>query len=170
MRVSEGEGFEGSIRRGVVFAAALATVFALGCGPLGPIPGGRLRGDVVTVEIKDWAFAVEEKTAQIETNPADPHSVNVWFGSLGPHLYVPSSMILGPKDPTERGWVGNVAADPHVRIRIDGRVYERVAVRVTDRDEYAEARAALEKKYELDPEERDAEREIWLFRLDPAHP
>jgi hypothetical protein len=139
----------------------------VGCGPLGPISGGRLRGEVGAGEMRDWSFAAAEETAQIETNPDDPHSVNVWFGSVGSRLYVPTSMILGPTDPTEREWVANVDANPRVRIRIDGVVYPRTAVRVADPDEFAEARAALEAKYEIEPEDRDEAREIWFFRLDP---
>ena len=76
-------------------------------------------------------------------------------------------MIRGPKAPTERDWVKNVAADPRMRIRIAGEIYEGVAVRITDPAEYEAARAGLEKKYELDPADRDPEREIWIFRLDP---
>ena len=148
-------------------AVLAAAVAVLACGPLGPIPGGRLRGEAGSAAPADWSFAKAEMKAQLETNPGDPHSVNVWFGSIGPRLYVPTSMILGPKDPTQRDWVANVERSAMVRIRIEGVVYERVAVRVTDRAEYAEVRAALEAKYGLDAAERDAEREVWLFRLDP---
>ena len=76
-------------------------------------------------------------------------------------------MILGPTDPKERSWVQHVAEDPAVRIRIDGVVYERTAVRVTDPGEFEAARSALEEKYEIAPEDREPEREIWIFRLDP---
>jgi hypothetical protein len=61
-------------------------------------------------------------------------------------------MIRGPKAPTERDWVKNVAADPRMRIRIAGEIYEGVAVRITDPAEYEAARAGLEKKYELERE------------------
>ena len=148
----------------VRFLVLLLLVVA--CGPIGPIPGGRLRGELGPRHAADWGFAADEKTAQLETRPADPYSVNTWFVSLGPDLYVPSSMILGPKDPTERSWVGHVTENPSVRIRIGDRVYERVAHRVSDVREYDRARNALEKKYALDPAERDAAREIWIFRLD----
>jgi hypothetical protein len=152
--------------RGLALGLLCASLAACG-GPLGPIPGGRLRGEVGAADNRDWSFAASEKTAQLETDPDHPHSVNVWFTSIGPSLYVPTSMIFGPKDPTERGWVENVEKSPLVRIRLAGSVYARRAVRVTDRDEYARARAALETKYEQDPEERDLDREVWIFRLDP---
>ncbi len=138
-----------------------------GCGPLGPLSGGSLRGPVHTQPVVDWSFVASESTCQLETNPADPHSVNTWCLGIGDRLYVPSSMIRGPKSPSERDWVKNVANSPAVRIRIGGELYERVAVRVGDAAEYDAVRAALEEKYELAPADRDPEREIWIFRLDP---
>ena len=148
-------------------AIGILVLLALsGCGPLGPLSGGSLRGPVHTQPVADWAFVDAEATCQLETNPASPHSVNTWCVGIGERLYVPTSMIRGPKSPSERDWVKNVANDPSVRIRIAGEVYERVAVRVGDAAEYDLARAALERKYELDAAERDPEREIWIFRLD----
>ena len=142
-------------------------LFSLACGPIGPIPGGRLSGEAGPREVDDWSFAADVENAQLETRPDDPHSVNTWFVARGPRLYVPTSMILGPKDPRERSWVAHVEADPRVRIRLGDRVFERVAVRVEEPGEYDPARSALEARYDLDPAERDPEREIWIFRLDP---
>lgn len=148
-------------------ALALCALLAFaGCGPLGPLSGGKLGGPLHAPAVADWSFVASETACQLETNPADPHSVNTWCIGIADRLYVPSSMIRGPKTPSERDWVKNVANDPAVRIRIGGEVYERVAVRVGDAAEYDAARAALEKKYELDPADRDPEREIWIFRLD----
>ena len=122
----------------------VALVLALaGCGPLGPLSGGALRGPVHAPPVVDWSFVATESTCQLETNPADPHSVNTWCVGIGERLYVPTSMIRGPKSPEERDWVKNVTADSAVRIRIDGEVYERVAIRVSDPGEYDAARAAL---------------------------
>jgi len=149
-------------------ALRLCVLLALaGCGPLGPLAGGSLRGTLHTKPVGDWEFVDAEQTCQLETNSADPYSVNTWCIGLGERLYVPTSMIRGPKTPGERDWVKNVSADPQLRIRIGDEIYERTAVRVTDAGEYDAARAALETKYGLDPADRDPEREIWIFRLDP---
>ena len=141
-------------------------VLSGGCDPIGPIPGGRLSGELGPGHVEDWAFAADEETAQVETRLEDPQSVNTWFVALGSNLYVPTSMISGPKDPSGRSWVAHVAQDPMIRIRLGDRIYERVANRVSDASEYAMAREALETKYGIDPVERDPEREIWIFRLD----
>jgi hypothetical protein len=147
----------------------VVSVLLMGCGPIGPLSGGRLSGEIGPPDVTDWSAHADDDTLHLETNPEDPHSVNTWFVAMGPKLYVPTSMILGPKDPTERTWVRNVEADPNVRLRIGGIVYDRVAIRirVQEGSEYERARGALETKYDLDPNERDSEREIWIFRMDP---
>jgi len=156
-----------SIGRARALLVSIVALGVLGCGPIGPLPGGRLSGEVGPPDASDWSAVAQEQTLHLETRPEDPHSVNTWFVVLGPRLYVPTSMIRGPKDPAERDWVANVQADPNVRLRIDGIVYERTAKRVEAGAEYDDARAALEKKYKRDPEDRDPERVIWIFRMDP---
>ncbi len=147
---------------------ALALLGSLACGgPLGPFSGGRLSGELASGPVTDWSFSDAIENAQLEVNPSDPHSVNTWCKGLGDRLYVPTSMILGPTDPTERDWVGFVEKDPQVRIRLGDTLYERRMVRVTDEAEFGEARLALEAKYEIAPEDRDPERTIWIYRLDP---
>jgi hypothetical protein len=143
-----------------------AVVLLCGFGPFGPCAGGRLDG-VPSVAPADWAAAASVEQVHLETNPAEPHSVNAWCAAVADRLYVPTSMIRGPKTPSEREWVRNVTRDPRVRVRVGDALYERLAVRVEDPAEYEAARAALERKYELDPAERDPEREVWIYRLDP---
>ncbi|CAN0599708.1 unnamed protein product, partial [Laminaria digitata] len=78
-------------------------------GPLGPIAGGTLSGPEHTGEEPDWGTLLADiENIQIESNPADPYSVNVWATGHDGALYVPTSLILGPDDPTERTWVNNV--------------------------------------------------------------
>ena len=141
-------------------------LLALACGPIGPLSGGALSGDIAPSLIDDWTFANDHETVQLETNPEDPYSVNIWCASADGALYIPSSMILGPTVPTEREWVQNVLGNPLVRLRIAGTIYPLRAVRVDDEAEFDKARVALETKYEIDASERDPEREIWIYRLE----
>ena len=140
-------------------------VFA-GCGPLGPFPGRALSGEVKPTPA-DWSFVANVEQAQLETNPVDPRSTNIWLGSQNGALYISSSMIYGPKLPSERGWVRDVEADERVRLRVDGGLYELRAERVLDEAEAAAARSMLERKYELGPDDLDPEREVWVWRLEP---
>lgn len=152
----------------IAVIAGLASLGLTGCGPIGPIPGGALDGSVGPAEVRDWGFADSTENAQLETRPNDPHSVNTWFAAVGPKLYVPTSMILGPKTPEKRSWVAHVDEDERVRIRLGDTVFERRARRVADTSpEYEAARAALEARYDIAPEDRDPDRTIWIFRLDP---
>jgi hypothetical protein len=125
---------------------------------------------VAEAPVHDWSFSDAHEQIDLETGGNDPHSVHAWCAGLGERLYVPTSMIRGPKDPSRRSWVRNVLANPRVRVRIGDALYERRAVRVEDATEYAAALAALESKYDRDPAKRDPERTIWIFRLDPAAP
>jgi hypothetical protein len=145
----------------------IALVFLFGCGgPVGPIPGGALSGNLKPAPA-DWSFIENVEQVQLETNPVEPHSVNTWIGTSGGALYLPTSMIRGPKLPTERAWVRNVEADERVRLRVGDDVYELRAERVVDDTEAASARAALVNKYALGADDMDPEREIWIFRLSP---
>ncbi len=148
----------------LVTSLVAVALLAAGC-PLGPFSGGHLGGDVQPAPVSDWSFVNDSETCQLETNPDDPHSVNVWCAGHGENVYVPSSMILGPTVPTERQWIQNVQANPAVRLRVEGRVYELEAVRVTDDGEYATVLAVLERKYDADPADREPDREIWLYRM-----
>jgi hypothetical protein len=156
------------IPRFILIPVLALTMGSFGCGPVGPFAGGRLRGDTGPADVRDWSFANDEDLLQLETRPSDPHSVNTWFATIGPKLYVPTSMLYRHgDDPKKRGWVKNVEADPRTRLRIRGKVYDRIAVRVVDEDEVDDARDALEEKYDLDDDDVDPDRVIWIFRMDP---
>ncbi len=135
-------------------------------GPIGPIPGGALSGKQGPTDVTDWSFADDVENAQLETRPNDPHSVNCWFAAVGENFYVPTSMILGPKEPELRSWVAHVAADPRLRIRLGKAVFDRASVRVEEGPEFAAARLALEARYEIAVADRDPERVIWIYRLE----
>ncbi len=143
--------------RSLALAALLGTL--LGCEPTGPIPGGKLSGEVVATPVDDWAFASAEETLQLEVRPDDPYSVNVWFVSHGSRLWIASA------SGGDSGWGEMIGADPHVRLRIDGKVYERQAVRVTEQAELDEVVVLYKTKYdyERDPEE---DGQAVLFRMD----
>lgn len=114
----------------------------------------------MTAPVDDWSFASGEERLQIETRPDDPYSVNVWFVSHGSRLWVAS--VGGDVS----GWGEMMIADPRVRLRIDGKLYERKAERVTDQAEIDEVVVLYKTKYdyERDPKE---EGQAVLFRMDP---
>jgi len=118
-------------------------------GPLGPIPGPELSGSVIEEPVEDWSFIDAIKVVQIETRPEDPYSVSTWATRIGDGIYVFASDDESP-------WVRNISQDPRVRIRIEGRIYERRAVSVanleTKRTFLTTVRSKYEGDYGFDPE------------------
>ena len=83
--------------RGRVWGLALALLLGLGCGPIGPFPGGPLTGNEVTDPVDDWSFASRRQEIQLETRPESPYSVNVWCIVRDGALYVPSGRPEGKR-------------------------------------------------------------------------
>lgn len=132
---------------------------ALACRPIGPIPGGRLSGEIVTDPVADWSFASEAETLQLETRPDDPYSVNVWFVAQGSSLWVAAGG--GEKS----RWVQNAGGDSRVRLRIDGKIYERMAVRVSEQTDLDAIVALYGTKYQYERDPEDEARAV-VFRMD----
>ena len=144
--------------RRIAMVALLAAL--VGCEPMGPIPGGKLSGEVVTEPVGDWGFASGEETLQLETRPDDPYSVNVWFVSQGSRLWVAS--VGGDVS----GWGEMMIADPRVRLRVDGKLYERKAARVTEQAELDEVTVLYKTKYDYERDPKEDGQAV-LFCFDP---
>ena len=156
-------------------APALA-LLAAACGPVGPIPGTHLSGEVVSAAVEDWSFTRDHLEIEVETRGRWlPHAVTTICMAVGPRLYVPS------RNASEKSWVQNVLRDPRVRVRIAGRIYERTALRVTDPVELAPVALDFMRKYygiEADdatflaepPAPGEDRADLWVFRLDPRGP
>lgn len=145
-----------------VIAAALCACDAVSpIGPIGPIPGGKLQGDLTAAPVSDWSFTDRFETFELETRPSRPYSVTTWGIASNGDFYVPS------RDPQEKAWVQHVLSDPRVRLRVGQALYELRADRVRDGAEFDRAVAKLAKKYSLDRPSGDAVGSVWLFRLIP---
>ena len=141
---------------GLVFAAALL----LACGPVGPVPGGRLSGPVAEIPVRDWSFTAAIKTVQLETRPDAPYSVNIWGVASGPSFYVTSG------DGGASRWARNIEADPRVRLKAGDEIVELKATHVADASEIDAVLVRLKAKYDFDPTPEQRAK-AWLFRLDP---
>jgi hypothetical protein len=100
-------------------------------------PGLWLRGEVVKTKVTDWTFARKLRgLTGIQTRdrfiPGLAFSVH---GSRFIHngvMYIGSGYPTGKKMPDERYWNKNIVKDPHVRIRIDGKLYDGELTYLTD--------------------------------------
>jgi len=124
--------------------------------PLVLLPGAALEGSVAPVPA-NWAFTDEVDTIQLETRPDDPYSVNIWVIALGEHLYVHAGA-------NRSTWVEHMEADPNVRLRVGGSIYELGAARVEAQDEFDRFSDAYEAKYGRRPRNENVD-EAYLFRL-----
>ena len=139
----------------IVFGARLAD------GPLGPVPGGPMSGQLVAEPVTDWGFIVERDTVELEVNPDAPRAITTWVVGYGGQPFIPSG--FGAR----KTWTAQLVTDGRAVLRVDGKLYERQAVRVTDEELLEELRAVLIRKYDLDPEGNFSGSETWFFRLDP---
>ena len=137
--------------------AALVLGLALGCGP---VPGGSLSGTVAPAPAA-WTEALggDRAFCEIESRPADPHSIQLECFLHEGKLYAQSHRwALAEWWPVE-SWAAIWLAHPDVRVRIGGRIYELRAVRVTD----AAVRAPILAARGYDPVPDG----IVLFRFEP---
>jgi hypothetical protein len=145
------------LARKVLVLALGLTASTGGCGgPFLLLPGGALEGPTVAAPAS-WSFTDAVKTVQLETRPSDPYSVNIWLTAVAESLY----LHAGANRST---WVENLEADPNVRLRVNGSIYELVASRVDDQAEFDRFSDAYEAKYGRRPRNGNVA-EAYLFRL-----
>lgn len=136
--------------------APLIFLLVTACGPLVMIPGGELSGREQGVPAS-WDFAKDVDTFQLETNPEDPYSVNVWGIASGTDFFV-----AGAKG---SGWVERLQADPRVRLRIGEDLYALRAVPTSDAGSIERFVTEVKQKYDRDLDPADQEGAV-LFRLE----
>jgi hypothetical protein len=156
-------------------------------GPTGPIQGGALRaGPLVSESEVDWSAALgDAPVGSIELQLVEPPRSRITgaFVYEG-QLFVPCDLgFIWRRAPDTssrwllrviwllKGWHEDVLRDGRVVLRVDGKRYQRFAVRVTDAELLATFRGHVEDAAEqylgsLLPEEPDPEA-IWFFRMDP---
>ena len=104
-------------------------------------PGLWLRGDVVSTPVTDWSFTDAIPTIKIQTQTPLllPYSVTIWCASYNGNFYVTSYR--------GRRWVEDIVSHSQVRLKIDGRLYDRTLSMVSDPTEKAAVLQAKGKKY-----------------------
>ena len=138
-------------------AALGLVVLAIACkGPVGLMAGGGLEGETQPVPAS-WAFAGDSGTMQLETNAAEPYSVNIAYTILADVIYINAG-------DTETQWVKNMEADPRVRLNVDDSIYALRAERVTDKTVTAAFGEAWTSQgmFHRDPAELEV---MWLYQL-----
>jgi hypothetical protein len=127
----------------------LAALRITGFGPTDGTPGLWLNGTLVTTTVTDWSFTDAVPTLEIQTNTwyLLPHSVTTRCATYNGQFYVLAFYPPGAAYPHGRHWNENVARDPHVRLKIAGKLYDRTLFHVTDPAEKTGMIQAWSKKY-----------------------
>ena len=146
-------------RKTTVAALGILAITLAGCGngPFVVFPGGSLAGETNPVPA-DWTFAGDYGTIQLESNPAEPYSVNIAYTVLDGRVYINAG-------DTETQWVTYIIANPNVRMRMEGVLYEMSAVRVSDSDTIVRFGDAWtdQSMFRRDPAELEGE--VWIYEL-----
>lgn len=156
-----------------VWLVALVVVFTTGCmEPKDRRPGLHIGGEVVSEAVDDWSFSDEFEEIYLETQTwyMIPHSVTTVCAAQGEKLYVPTIYFEGGAWP-DKFWNSNVEADPRVRLKMGGKIYERDAVVIKDPAEVQLAIQALAAKYpfwrDLVSKPASERPDMALLRMDP---
>jgi len=145
---------------GAALALVVVTVGArFADGPLGPFRGGALSGTVDPDPSPDWEAV--GTTVELEIRPDAPWSLQAYALPDGGELYVPSFYA------ERRRWVPVALADPRVRVRVGGRLYERRIVRVDDPATRARLVALMATRHGWDPNGIAGRDATWYFHLAP---
>lgn len=142
-------------------------VRTMGFEPRERSPGLWLSGEVVTTPVRDWSFTDEFEHLFVETRTwyFIPHSVTTYCTTYNGELYLTSTYPQAAEFPGNRSWNHNVVRDPHVRLKIGDRIYERKMFLVTDP---AVKAAVLESKAKKYPDLRRAEDDrVHVLRTEP---
>jgi hypothetical protein len=124
------------------------------------VPGLWLKGEPVTTPVSDWSFTDKIPQIKIQTQTPFllPHSVIIWCAVYNGNLYVTSYR--------GRQWVENIVRDPHVRLKIEDKVFDRTLSMVDDPAEKAAVLQAKGRKY---PQWKvPAVSAATVFRVNPA--
>jgi hypothetical protein len=166
----------------VIGVAALVRRFS--DGPMGPIPGGRLRsGALLSAAHVDWSFAKDIQLAQLQlVDPLASRTTGILvyegdlyvpcdLGFVWRRVSPPAKWLMALVWRVKR-WHNDALRDGRVVVRIRGTRYERQAVRETDPHSLAALNVAVEERAKafLSSPLKETPRDpnaIWHFRLDP---
>jgi len=141
--------------------AALAFVARFLDGPIGPLPGGPLRGGLFVSEpVSDWTFAAGEQEIELQLD-AQSTSRTTWILVHEGRAYVPASTEFPPG----KTWHRAALEDGRATLRIAGKRYPVTLTRVEDEALAAAVRQVAEAKYPQRPGG-----EAWLFSVKSPSP
>ncbi len=139
-------------------------------GPLEIIAGGPFTsGELQAGPEPDWSPLKDRPTVEFQLNePARSRTTFVMVHDG--RLFIPSGYMTTWYGKLWKHWPFQAEADPRALLRVDGKLYERTMVRLTEGPDLAPVLAELSRKYgggnPIGPEAVDSGY-LWLFELAP---
>ena len=142
-------------------------------GPTEIFPGGAFTsGEIVTVE-PDWSFAKNLFSVEFQTmNPVSSRTTFIMIQDN--RVFIPSGYMTTWWGKIWKQWPYQIQEDRRAILRIDGKLYERTLVRISDDPSLPGIMAELARKYgvnfETTPEMMMKQLEsnyLWIFELAP---
>ncbi|MEM7413807.1 MAG: hypothetical protein AAF430_26500 [Myxococcota bacterium] len=139
-------------------------------GPLEIIAGGPFTsGDVHSGVEPDWAFLKDRPTVEFQLfEPAQSRTTFVLVHDG--RLFIPSGYMNSWYGRLWKHWPYHAEQDARARLRVDGQIYERTLVRLTEGPDLEPILAELSRKYaggaDIGTSVVDSG-DLWLFELAP---
>jgi hypothetical protein len=154
----------------LVAIAGLAVVARFHDGPIAIFAGGPFEsGELVTGPEPDWSFVRDVEEVQFQLLDP-PRSRTTWILTHDGTAYIPCGYMTTWWGRLWKRWPHEVAKDPRILLRVDGKLYERRLVRIEQGPEVVPLLAELSRKYgrgrEI-PMEAVTSGYLWLFELAP---
>ena len=152
-------------RRTSYLAIFLATRFT--DGPMGLVSGGAFSSGVVVSTEPVWRFIIDYDTVEFQLlEPA--RSRTTWIVEHEGRIFIPSGYMLSTVGKIWKQWPLHAQKDGRAILRVDGKLYPRQLVRITDGPELPAVLAELSRKYANNMPISTAEVEsgsLWIFEL-----
>jgi len=153
-----------SLVAAVAGVAIVAVAARWSDGPIGPFAGGALqRGDWIEDDPADWSFVADQREIEFQLL-SPPRSRTTWVLVRDGQIYLPCGV---PEFRLWKHWPHEAMLDGRSVVRIDGRLYRRNAMRVTEPEVISDLAVQLASKYELGAPPESLAETVWFFRLDP---
>jgi len=158
----------------VLLAICWGYLAFVGVEPKDRRPGTLLGGEDAPLPT-DWSFVNLPDSAcevHVETYPwyGVPFSVTTVIAEDNGELFIPSIYSAVLEFPGDKFWNKVVKADPHVRLRVAGKLYELAIHPITDAGKFEQGLQALANKYPFWSKklvEQPDQREYVLLQLKP---
>ena len=152
----------------VVAIGALVLSARTSDGPLGVFAGGPLvAGELVTGPEPDWSFAHDISTIELQLLDP-PRSRTTWVVEHEGKIYVACGFMASAIGRLWKQWPLEAERDGRAIVRIEGKRYQRMLVRIKTGSVLDGVTAELNRKYgsTVTPAAVEAEA-IWIFELAP---